>query len=101
MTSSPAKLYSDRLLDVRPELLDFIAHASSGHVISSESILDSDHDLSVSSPLLLVEWELAASPPTWERLDNLKIYADAPSIVKKYLRLISPADAEALRAALP
>ena len=95
MTSSPAKLYSDRLLDVRPELLDFIAHASSGHVISS--ILD--HDLSVSSPLLLVEWELAASPPTWERLD--KIYADAPSIVKKYLRLISPADAEALRAALP
>jgi len=77
--------------------LDFIAHASSGHASVISSILD--HDLSVSSPLLLVEWELAASPPTWERLD--KIYADAPSIVKKYLRLISPADAEALRAALP
>jgi len=78
--------------------LDFIAHASSGHASVISSILD--HDLSVSSPLLvLVEWELVASPPTWERLD--KIYADAPSIVKKYLRLISPADAEALRAALP
>jgi hypothetical protein len=86
------KLYADASLTVTPELLDHVAHASRGHVISS--ILE--HDLSGPQPMLRVEWE--SSDPTWEPLSSL--HRDAPAAVEQYLRIVSAEERAQLRAHL-
>jgi hypothetical protein len=79
------KLYADSSLEVTPQLVAFAAHSTGGNVI--DTIID--HRQLHGQHEFLVQWKGEdAADATWE--PAVHIYSDAPSVVKRYIKFISP-----------
>jgi hypothetical protein len=78
------KLYADKDLLVTQQLLDYAAYNGTGSVI--ETVLGHRHS-DVDGFELLIKWELeSVDRATWEPLNV--IYAQAPLVFRRYVRLV-------------